>query len=192
MKIINEKSALRGQVKESVYCIIGFVAIMWAVELINMILDHRLSTWGIFPRTIRGLWGILFSPFLHASIFHILLNTVPFVILGGLVILRGLRLFLELSLLITLLGGSALWLFGRSSYHVGASGLIFGYFGFIVARGWFNRSLGSLFIAFITLFLYGGILWGLLPTFTYISWEGHLFGLLAGILGARLDDNGQE
>lgn len=191
MKIITEKSALRGQVKESVYCIIGVVAIMWTVELINMILGHRLSTWGIFPRTIKGLWGIPFSPFLHASIVHVLLNTVPFVILGGLVILRGLRLFLELSLLITLLGGAALWLFGRSSYHVGASGLIFGYFGFIVARGWFDRSLSSIITAFITLFLYGGILWGLLPTFTYISWEGHLFGLLAGIFGARLGD-GQE
>jgi len=83
-------------------------------------------------------------------------------------------------------GGGCLWLFGRASYHVGASGLIFGYFGFIVARGWFYKSISSIVVAFITLFLYSGILWGLLPVFPHVSWEGHLFGLIAGILGARL------
>jgi len=114
-------------------------------------------------------------------------NTIPFIVLGGLVALRGVGVFLELSLLVTLLGGAAVWLFGRPSFHVGASGLIFGYFGFIIARGWFHRSFGSLVIASITLILYGGILWGLLPTYTYVSWEGHLCGLLAGIIGARLD-----
>ncbi len=181
------KDNLRGHLKGCAYCVLGFVFIMWMVELANVMMGHRLSSLGILPRTSRGLMGILLSPFLHSSIIHVMANTIPFIVLGGLVALRGVGVFLELSLLVTLLGGAALWLFGRPSFHVGASGLIFGYFGFIIARGWFYRSFGSLVIASITLILYGGILWGLLPTYTYVSWEGHLCGLLAGIIGARLD-----
>ncbi len=101
--------------------------------------------------------------------------------------LHGRQTFFEISIIIILVGGTALWLFGRSSYHVGASGLIFGYFGYLVSRAWYERSLKSIMMAFVTIFLYGGIIWGLLPIFSRISWEGHLFGLLAGILAARLE-----
>lgn len=160
--------------------------IIWVVELLNLVLDHRISKWGILPRTPRGLIGIPLSPFLHFGIGHVLLNTVPFVILGGFVIRRGVREFIELSFFIIFVTGAATWLLGRSAYHVGASGLIFGYFGFLVASGWYERSPSSIIIACFTVFLYGGILWGLLPVFAHVSWEGHLFGLLAGILWARL------
>ncbi len=187
MEINNEKLALRQQVKSSVFCILGFASLIWVVELVNMMMGHSLSRWGILPRSLSGLIGIPLSPFLHGSILHTLVNTVPFIILGGLVILRGVRVFVEVTLLVIIAGGAGVWLLGRSSYHVGASGLIFGYFGFIVARGWYTRSVGSLIAAFVTLSLYGGIVWGLLPTLSYVSWEGHLFGLLAGILAARLD-----
>jgi membrane associated rhomboid family serine protease len=85
-----------------------------------------------------------------------------------------------------LLSGAALWLLGRSAYHVGASSVLFGYFGYLVARGWYERSVTALLVAFLTLVLYGGIVWGALPMRSYISWEGHLFGLLAGVLVARL------
>ena len=160
---------------------------IWTVELVNMFMGHQLNRFGILPRTLHGLIGIPLSPFLRGGIWHTLMNTVPFVVLGGLIITRGIRGFLEVSLFIILAGGGSLWLFGRTSYHVGASGLIFGYFGFIVARGFFDKNIISIVVAFITLFLYGGIiLWGLLPISSYISWEGHLFGLIAGILGARL------
>jgi membrane associated rhomboid family serine protease len=116
-----------------------------------------------------------------------MMNTIPLAVLGGFVILQGRQIFFEISIIIILVSGTALWLFGRSSYHVGASGLIFGYFGYLVLRAWYDRSLKSSVIAFVTVFLYGGIIWGLLPTFSRISWEGHLFGLLAGILAARLE-----
>lgn len=186
METDNAKSALSKQIKTGIWCIFGFALMIWAVELVNMFMGHRLNRFGILPRTLHGLLGIPLSPFLHAGVWHTLLNTIPFMVLGGLIVMRGVREFLEASLFIILAGGGCLWLFGRTSYHVGASGLIFGYFGFIVARGWFDKSVGSIIVAFITLFLYGGILWGLLPIFPYVSWEGHLFGLIAGILGARL------
>lgn len=175
------------QIKRNLYWILGFVVLIWVIELINFSIGHRLSDWGILPRTLKGLKGIPLSPFLHASLLHIMMNTIPLAVLGGFVMLNGRQIFLEISIIIILASGTALWLFGRSSYHVGASGLIFGYFGYLVLRAWYDRSLKSFIIAFATVFLYGGIIWGLLPTFSRISWEGHLFGLLAGILAARLE-----
>ncbi len=173
--------------KKSLYWVLGFVVLIWVVELINFSVGHRLSGWGILPRTLTGLKGIPLSPFLHGSIIHVMMNTIPLAVLGGFVMLHGRQTFFEISIIIILVGGGALWIFGRPSCHVGASGLIFGYFGYLVLRGWYDRSLRSVIIAFITVFLYGGIIWGLLPTFSRISWEGHLFGLLAGILAARLE-----
>ena len=174
-------------VKKNLYWILGFVVLIWAIELINFSIGHRLSNWGILPRTLTGLKGIPLSPFLHASLIHVMMNTIPLAVLGGFVLLHGRQIFFEVSIIIILVSGTALWLFGRSSYHVGASGLIFGYFGYLVLRAWYDRSLKSFIIAFVTVVLYGGIIWGLLPTFSRISWEGHLFGLLAGILAARLE-----
>jgi membrane associated rhomboid family serine protease len=129
--------------------------------------------------------GIPLSPFLHGSFAHLMLNTVPLVTLGSFVAFYGTRVFLAVSLWIMFLSGAALWLFGRSAYHVGASSVLFGYFGYLVARGWYERSITALLVAFLTLVLYGSIVWGALPTRSYISWEGHLFGLLAGVLMAR-------
>jgi len=111
---------------------------------------------------------------------------VPFITLWGFVALQGTRIFLVVSLWIILLSGAALWLLGRSAYHVGASSVLFGYFGYLLARGWYERSVTALLVALLTLGLYGGIVRGILPTRSYISWEGHLFGLLAGVLVARL------
>jgi membrane associated rhomboid family serine protease len=164
--------------------ILGFIILIWVVELVNMFLGHRLCSWGIFPRTAAGLPGILLFPFLHCSIGDTLLNTIPFIVLGSLVILRGIQLFVGLSLFIILLSGTGVWLLGRSVYHAGAGGLIFGYFGFLVARGWYERSLTSILIALFTLLFCSGILWRLLPLSSSTSWEGHLFGLLTGVARA--------
>ena len=172
--------------KSSIYWISGLVLLVWMVELANVSQGHSLDEWGILPRTSRGLIGIPLSPFLHGGFGHVFSNTLPFVFLGGVVMMRGKQLFLNLSLLIVFLGGGLLWVLGRPSFHVGASMLIFGYFGYLLARGWYERTLGSVAIALAVLLLYGGALWGLLPVETQISWEGHVFGFLAGIAGARL------
>nr|VFK41598.1 MAG: Rhomboid family protein [Candidatus Kentron sp. SD]VFK47528.1 MAG: Rhomboid family protein [Candidatus Kentron sp. SD]VFK80230.1 MAG: Rhomboid family protein [Candidatus Kentron sp. SD] len=165
---------------------IAFVAIIWAVEIVNLFMGHGLSRFGILPRTAQGLMGIGLAPFLHAGPIHAALNTAPLFILGAFVSLRGVRTYLAVSVIVILLSGGAVWLFGRPSYHLGASSLVFGYFGFLVARGWYERSFLSLAVAAITILLYGGIIWGILPVRSYISWEGHLFGLIAGIIAARI------
>ena len=173
------------QLKRNVLPVLAIAALLWAVEAANLVTGHHLNTWGIVPRTLTGLRGIPLSPFIHANLSHLFVNTAPFLVLGGLVAVRGRRAFLGVSLVVIVCGGAALWLVGRTGYHVGASGLIFGYFGYLVARAWYERSLRSIVIALVTVILYGGLILGVLPTSALISWEGHLCGLLAGILAAR-------
>jgi len=172
--------------KLSIIWIIGSLAVMWVVEIINGFIGHRLSVWGILPRTTPGLIGIPLSPFLHGSFNHVLSNTIPFLVLGGLVAFQGSQKLVGVSLFIVVVGGLAVWLIGRSAIHVGASGLVFGYFGYLVASGWYDRRPGTILAAIAVVVLYGGLLFGLLPTQGFVSWEAHLFGLMAGVLVARL------
>jgi len=107
--------------------------------------------------------------------------------LGGMIAIRGLRDFMGATLIVMLAGGLGVWLFGQSnSVHVGASGLVFGYFGFLVACAWIERSPGSIVLALIVIALYGGLIWGVRPFQGQVSWLGHLFGLLGGVAAARL------
>ena len=172
--------------KSSAFWILGFLAAIWAIELVNGFMAHQLSAWGILPRTTQGLVGIPLSPLLHGSFSHALSNTVPLLVLGGLVGLRGGQTLVGVSLFIIMVGGVAVWGLGRTAIHVGASGLVFGYFGYLLAKGWYDRKPSSILIAIAVLLLYGGLLLGVIPTRGFISWEGHLFGLIAGLLAARL------
>ena len=167
--------------------LIALVTITWVLELVDyVLLGGWMNSFGIRPRTTSGLAGIFLSPFLHGNLPHLMTNTVPFLTLGFLVMLRGLGTFIGVSLLVIVLGGLGVWIFGRNSLHIGASGLIFGYIGYLLARGYFERSFGSLAIAVLVAVVYGGALWGVLPTDQRISWEGHLFGFLAGVGTAGL------
>ena len=172
--------------KSSAFLLLGFLSVIWAVELLNGFLDHQLSGWGILPRTTQGLIGIPLSPFLHGSFSHTVANTVPLLVLGGLVGLRGSQTLAGVSLFVVIVGGVAVWGLGRTAIHVGASGLVFGYFGYLLARGWYDRKPSSVLIAVAVLLVYGGLILGVLPTRSFISWEAHLFGLIAGLLAARL------
>ena len=172
--------------KTNALWILSFVALIWAIELLNSLSGHRLSAWGIRPRTEIGLIGILLSPILHGSFNHVLSNTIPFLVLGGLVSLRGSQKFAGVSLFIVVVGGSAVWVLGRTAIHVGASGLVFGYFGYLVANGWFDRRPLSILAAIAVVVLYGGLVFGVLPTQSFVSWEAHLFGLIAGVVSAWL------
>ncbi len=173
--------------KKSISVLFSVVAICWVVWLINTTFDGALLKFGIQPRTLHGLCGILFAPFLHGDLRHLLSNTVPLLILGGTIAIHDRRTFNSITAWNILFGGGLVWLLARSAVHVGASGLIFGYFGFIVARGWFDRSFISLTIGLVVGVTYASILWGVLPSSPGVSWEGHLFGLIAGVVGAKLN-----
>ena len=165
----------------------GALAIMWVVEILSVGINS-IDNNGILPRMLDGLDGILWSPFLHSGFPHLISNTIPFAILSGLVLIRGAKRWLSASAIIIGLGGLLVWAFaiGSNENHIGASGWVFGLFGFLVLSAFFERKPLSIGIGLITLFLYGGtILFGVIPR-DGISWEGHLFGFIAGVVAARV------
>ncbi|MGQ9865173.1 MAG: rhomboid family intramembrane serine protease [Pseudanabaenaceae cyanobacterium] len=171
--------------------LLGSVAVLWAVEIVDQaiarpIFSRSLDVYGILPRTAIGLRGILFAPFLHENFEHLLVNTVPFLIMGWLVSVRERADLVWVSAIAALTSGLGTWAFGRPALHIGASGVVFGYFGYLLFRGYFERSAIAVAVALITGITYGGLIWGVLPSQGHISWEGHLFGFLGGILAARL------
>jgi membrane associated rhomboid family serine protease len=166
----------------------GIVLLAWSLELVDEVAyGGSLDRFGIQPRNVDRLWGILAAPLLHVGWVHLVSNTGPFIVLGWLVLLRGIRDFVVVTLCAILIGGLGVWIFGAvNSIHVGASGVVFGYLGYLLARGYFERSIWSVILAIGAGILYGSVLWGLVPGQRGISWEGHLFGLLGGVAAARL------
>ena len=169
----------------SLYLLIGFIGLIMVVEVVNGLIDHSLNTYGLVPRTSMGLVGIPFSPFLHGSYLHVQSNAVGLLALGTLAVIRSGSRFPWVCLIIILAGGLGLWVIGRSATHVGASGLVFGLFGYLLLKGFLDRSILSILVAVVVAGVFGwAILSGLLPTNDYVSWEGHLCGLAAGALAA--------
>jgi membrane associated rhomboid family serine protease len=164
-------------------------ASLYVVEFADMFSGGLLEReGGIYPLQLDGLDGVLFAPLLHAGWPHLIANTVPFLVLGFLAMAGGIRQFVLVTATIWILGGLGVWLTGGfgSGYHIGASGLIFGWLVFLLTRGFFARSGLQILLAVGLFFVWGGILFGVLPGQPGISWQAHLFGALAGLLAARL------
>ncbi len=158
---------------------------MWFIHIADSFLPGTASVYGIIPRTSLGVRGIFFSPFLHGSYQHLVSNTIPFLMLGWFVMLRSVKEFFAVSAIVLLASGIGVWLFGSPGIHIGASGVIFGYFGFLLSRAYFERSALSIALSLTVGLFYGSLIWGVLPNQMRISWEGHLFGLIGGILAAK-------
>ena len=165
--------------------IAGLALLMVALQLLNVATGYSLMAFGLVPRTLHGLFGILTSPFLHASFAHLSANLIAFLVLGTLVILDGLHRFIAVSAIVILLGGALVWLFGFAGIHVGASGWVFGLWAYLLARAWFHRSWSNLITAGVVAVLYGGLILGFLPR-QGVSFEGHLFGAFAGFIAAKV------
>lgn len=172
--------------KPRLAALFGSLALVWAVSLYALFVDPGLRfELAVLPRRTEGLLGVLTAPLVHGSFAHLAANTGPLLILGGMAAARGAAYYVTTTLAIVVLGGLALWALGRNAAHVGASGLVFGYFGLLVARGYYERSPRSIAAAAVVVVVYGGMLAGVLPRGDHVSWEAHLFGLLAGGLCAR-------
>ncbi len=158
------------------------VALCWAVFILNnLILHGHLNQNGLRPRHIGGLPGIIWSPFLHGSFQHLMANTVPLALLGAILCLRGRNEFAIVTMMGVILSGVLTWLIGRNAYHIGASGLIFCFFGYLASLAFFERKIGTLLLSIVCIVGYGGIIRGILPTSSAVSWEGHLAGFISGI-----------
>jgi membrane associated rhomboid family serine protease len=175
------------EIKLQITSLVALVAIMWGIEFLDTyVFQHGLDIFGILPREPIGLRGILFAPFLHANFPHLIANTIPFVVLGWLIMAQNTADFAIVSVICMFVGGLGTWLFGGRGIHIGASGVIFGYLGFLLTRCYFDRRLSSGLVALFVGTTYGSVLWGVLPSMPGISWEGHLFGFLGGMFAAKL------
>lgn len=162
------------------------LAVLWLVEIVDTVLGHRLDAYGIRPRMVDGLDGIAFAPFLHAGFAHLLANSTSFAILGvvAYIAVNTVRFF-GVIVVSAVTSGLGAWLFGAvGTVVVGASGVIFGLLGFLLVRGFIERSVGAIAVSVAVLLLYGTALLGVLPGTPHVSWQGHLFGFAGGVLAA--------
>lgn len=167
--------------------VVAMAAIMWVVEIVDVLpVGGDLDRFGIRPRRFSGLAGILWAPFLHTGFLHLIANTIPFLILGGIIALGGVDRFLSVTAIVLVVSGLGTWLVAPGgSDHIGASGLVFGYLTYLIGRGWFEHRIGYLLGGLLVFFLYGSVLWGVVPR-PGISWEMHLFGAIGGLIAARV------
>ncbi len=171
--------------------ILGFVGALYVIEGVDMVLSYdsppgsagELDAAGIEPREVSGLDGILWAPLLHGGWDHLFANTLPLLVLGFLVLLSGIGRGIAATAIIWVIAGVGTWLTGSAgSVHVGASSIVFGWLTYLICRGWFARNVGQIVVGLVILVFYGSMLWGVLPSDPRISWQGHLFGAVGGVL----------
>lgn len=172
--------------KQYIPTMLIMLGVLWAFNCINWVTGSWFNRLGIRPRRVSGLVGILFAPILHSNFNHLLFNTVPLLCLGLFVMTLGLTQFYWATAIIVFLAGLGVWLIGRRGNHIGASALIAGYFGYVVASAYVQPTFTTFFCAAIAIYYFGGILFSLFPTEESTSWEGHMCGFLAGLIAMYL------
>ncbi|WP_416352792.1 rhomboid family intramembrane serine protease [Arthrobacter sp. TB 26] len=177
-----------GRARTGLLVVGSFVLVLYVIEIINALMLHSLNgTFGLRPRSPDGVLDILTFPLLHANLAHLFSNTLPLIIFGFLVLLSGPRVFFTTLALSWLASGVVVWLIGGFNITVGASGLVFGLFAFLLVRGFFNRNWWQILLSVVLFLSYGGILFGVLPTVAgFVSWQAHLGGAIGGVTAALL------
>lgn len=158
------------------------IVVFWGVYFLNLLMQNRLLRLGIIPRHLIGLRGIIFAPFLHANSNHLFFNSIPLLVLSNFILMDGLSAYLWVSGSIALISGCLIWCFAKTGIHIGASAVITGYWAYLVSGIMQQSSVTAVILGIICLYYFAGIFLGIFPSQRGVSWEGHLFGLLAGIV----------
>jgi len=170
---------------ERIKFVLIIVAALWVIHVLDWIIPIQLKSFGIIPRTARGLIGIVFSPFLHANIFHLIGNTIPLLVLCILLVIFYEKIAPSVIGTVVIVGGALVWILGRSAIHIGASGVIYGVAAFLIVYGFMSKNIISIVVSAFVVFFYGGsMLTGILPVRGFVSWESHLFSAVAGVFAA--------
>lgn len=169
------------QTQNNLYTLGVILLIPWSLFFITYFINNKILLLGIIPRHIWGLPGVLFAPLLHANFNHIFFNSIPLLVLSNFILIGGLKYYLIVTLFITVLSGLAIWCFAKPVLHVGASALITGYWGFLISNIYQNGTLTTIILGLLSLYYFAGIFLGIFPREKGVSWQGHLFGLLAGL-----------
>lgn len=170
--------------RKSLQLPIFFIGLIWLIHIVSWLLEWELGYLGVFPRSFLGIKGILTSPLIHGDFAHLLSNSVPLLALGGLICYFYPKVATRSLLMIYFLSGLAVWLFGRSVFHIGASGVVYGMAAFLLGNGIFRRNTKSIILSLIILFFYSGMFLGVLPNQEGISWESHLMGAFIGLFAS--------
>jgi membrane associated rhomboid family serine protease len=188
MSCYYRKPSKRNTVLKEFKILIVAVVIFWVVEIADQLVFHgSLDNYGIQPHNIIGLRGIIFAPFLHGGFPHLIANTIPFITLAWLTMIQETSDFYLASIISAVVGGAGVWLFGSpQSVHIGASILIYGYLGFLLLRGYFQKNFPSIALSIFVAIAYGGFIAGVFPSQMGVSWQGHLFGFIGGAIAAKL------
>lgn len=183
----NPVTSLAGTVKAQAVTLGAPLSLAWMTLGANALLGGALNHFGIVPRTQSGLRGILFAPFLHGSVAHLMANSISLLVLGWLVLaFAGRRRFYVVSVISALGAGLCAWAIGApGSVHIGASGVIFGYLGYLMLSGWFARRFWPIVASAAVTAMWGGMVLGVMPGQPGISWQAHLGGFIGGVLAAR-------
>jgi membrane associated rhomboid family serine protease len=180
-ELMNSLNLIVAQTQNNLYTLGIILLIPWAIFFITRFINNKILLLGIIPRRVFGLPGILCAPLLHANFNHIFFNSIPLVVLSNFILINGLKYYLIVTLIITVLSGFAIWCFAKPGLHIGASALITGYWGFLVCNIYQNGTLTTIILGLLSLYYFVGIFLGIFPREKGVSWEGHLFGLLAGL-----------
>ena len=172
------------QIKTQWKWLLAITAILVSVEVINLLTGRSLAQFGVVPRDMAHLPMIFSSPFIHGSPQHLIANLLTLWVFVALMGLQGQKRFLWISLWIIAATGVLVWLFGRTALHIGASGVVYGYFGFLVLAGWRSRRKRMLLVSVLIALVYGSLIIGVIPQAGFISWESHLFGFISGAIAA--------
>lgn len=164
--------------------LLTIIGILWAIHFVNVMMGHRLNLLGILPRNTHSLLGIVFAPWLHGDFPHLLFNSIALFPLMGLVLLSGYQVFLAVSIIVILISGILIWLFGRKGIHVGASAAIMGYWAFLLISAIHHPTGMSVLLGLVSLYYFAGLAFSLVPGEKGVSWEGHLFGAISGVIAA--------
>ncbi|GAB3203207.1 membrane associated rhomboid family serine protease [Pontibacter aydingkolensis] len=167
-----------------------FVALLCLISLLSYLTDADLAWLGVRPRSFFGLIGIVTSPLIHGDLLHLLSNSFPLVLLSGFILYLHRKVAVKVIVLVYILSGILTWFIGRPSFHIGASGVVYGLAGFLLFNGFLRQNRSAMAVSMAILFLYSGLFYGLLPTEERISWEGHLAGFVAGLVAALVYGEG--
>lgn len=180
--IIANLTALVTAMEVNSYFLLVVIGIMWIINFVNWwVLGSRLNIFGVYPRRIWGLVGIPVSPVFHGHFNHLFFNTFPLFILANLVLLKGFAIFYCVTGFIVIGSGIIVWIIGRPAFHLGASGVIMGYWSYLIIQAYNEQTIMSLVLGAISLYYFGGLLLSLFPDKREVSWEAHLAGFLSGI-----------
>lgn len=158
-----------------------FLVLLWLIKLIETGLDLNFAFWGIYPLTVKGLKGILLSPLVHSDFKHLLNNSIPLLILGVSLFYFYSKVAFRVFFMIYMMVGIWVWFGGRPAYHIGASGLVYGFASFLFFSGIIRNHISLMAISLLVVFLYGGMVWGIFPIYEKVSWESHMLGSIAGV-----------